>query len=110
VQVDGNRLPVLVDLEFGCTACAIIGGDASEPAISAASILAKTHRDAIMRHLEGCYPGYGFARHMGYPTPEHIAALGRLAPSPMHRRSFRAGPAPARSAAPHKPVESAPVP
>ena len=91
VQVDGNRLPALADLGLGCTACAIVRGDASEPAISAASILAKTHRDAIMRHLEGCYPGYGFARHMGYPTPDHRAALARLPPSPVHRRSFHAG-------------------
>jgi ribonuclease HII len=105
VQVDGNRLPLFADLGLGCTAEAIVGGDATESAISAASILAKTHRDAIMGQLEGCYPGYGFGRHMGYPTPEHVAALARYAPSPVHRRSFRAGP---RAAA--EPVESHPVP
>ncbi|HTY48997.1 MAG TPA: ribonuclease HII [Steroidobacteraceae bacterium] len=111
VQVDGNRLPVLADLGLRCTACAIVRGDASEPAISAASILAKTHRDALMRRLEDCYPGYGFARHMGYPTPDHLAALGRLPASPVHRRSFRAGVGTAaqpRSPAADKPVESAP--
>jgi ribonuclease HII len=87
--VDGNRLPVL-----GMGARAIVGGDASEPAIAAASILAKTHRDALMRLLDEQYPGYGFARHAGYPTPEHLAVLRRLGPCAAHRRSF----APVRSA------------
>jgi ribonuclease HII len=87
--VDGNRLPAL-----GMRARAIVGGDASEPAIAAASILAKTHRDALMRLLDERYPGYGFARHAGYPTREHLAVLRRLGPCAAHRRSF----APVRSA------------
>ena len=56
--------------------------------IAAASIVAKVHRDGLMRELDGAHPGYGFARHMGYSTPEHFAALARLGPSPIHRRSF----------------------
>jgi ribonuclease HII len=68
---------------------AIIGGDARCHAIAAASILAKTTRDAIMEAYEARYPGYGFARHKGYPTDAHRQALHRLGPSPIHRRSFR---------------------
>jgi ribonuclease HII len=82
--VDGNRLPK----DLPCPARAIIGGDASEAAISAASILAKTARDAIMRELDPIHPGYGFARHKGYPTPEHLGALERLGPCAAHRRGF----------------------
>ncbi|HEY6544879.1 MAG TPA: ribonuclease HII [Dokdonella sp.] len=82
--VDGNRLPKALP----CAARAVIGGDASEPAISAASILAKTERDRIMRELDQVHPGYGFARHKGYPTPEHFAALEQLGPCPIHRRGF----------------------
>lgn len=82
--VDGNRLPK----SLPCAARAIIGGDASEPAISAASILAKTERDRIMRAFDLLHPGYGFARHKGYPTPEHFAALEQLGPCPIHRRGF----------------------
>jgi ribonuclease HII len=82
--VDGNRLPP----DLPCHARAIVAGDASEPAISAASILAKTARDARMRELDGIYPGYGFARHKGYPTPQHLAALERLGPCPIHRMTF----------------------
>jgi len=67
---------------------AIIGGDASDGSIAAASIVAKVHRDAIMKHLDGRHPGYGFGQHMGYGTAHHLAALGRLGPSPVHRRSF----------------------
>jgi len=94
VQVDGNCLPCLEDLGLGCSAQAIVGGDASVPAISAASILAKTYRDALMQRLDGCYPGFDFATHKGYATPEHLAALAGREPSPLHRRSFR----PVRSA------------
>lgn len=83
VLVDGNRCPPLA-----CRVRAIVGGDREVPAISAASILAKTARDAVLVELEGRYPGYGFARHKGYPTREHIAALARLGPTPEHRRSF----------------------
>ena len=68
---------------------AIISGDKLEFPISAASILAKTFRDDLMRNLAEKYPGYGFERHMGYPTKEHIANLKRLGPCPIHRKSFR---------------------
>ena len=84
VLVDGNRLPP----GLPCRARAIVGGDAIEPAIMAASILAKTARDAVMRALEDVHPGYGFALHKGYSTPEHFAALRRLGPCAQHRRSF----------------------
>jgi ribonuclease HII len=67
---------------------ALVGGDALEPAISAASILAKTVRDAAMRAADARFPGYGFARHAGYGTAQHLAALESLGASPMHRRSF----------------------
>lgn len=88
VQVDGNRLPALADLPFVHSAEAIIDGDALVPAISAASILAKTTRDALMRELDQQYPGYGFARHKGYGTELHLQALRELGPSIIHRRSF----------------------
>ena len=88
VQVDGNRCPRLEDLELGCTYEAIIDGDAHVAAISAASILAKTCRDAMMQALDECYPGFELARHKGYGTPQHLQALRRRAPSPLHRRSF----------------------
>ena len=83
VLVDGNRLPAL-----SVAARAIVGGDALEPAISAASILAKTYRDRLMSSLDARYPGYGFARHFGYPTPEHLVLLKRRGPCELHRRSF----------------------
>lgn len=82
--IDGNRLPKTLR----CPARAVIGGDASEPAIGAASILAKTERDRLMREFDPVHPGYGFARHKGYPTPEHLAALERLGPCAIHRRGF----------------------
>lgn len=82
--IDGNQLPKVLP----CPARAIIGGDASEPAISAASILAKVARDQHMIDLDQHYPGYGFARHKGYPTADHRAALGALGPCSEHRRSF----------------------
>jgi ribonuclease HII len=82
--IDGNRLPK----SLPCSARAIVGGDASEAAISAASILAKTVRDRIMRELDPLHPGYGFAQHKGYSTPEHFAALERLGPCAIHRRGF----------------------
>jgi ribonuclease HII len=83
VLVDGNRLPAIA-----IAARAVVGGDATQPTISAASILAKTHRDALMQALHDQYPGYGFARHFGYPTPEHLARLKELGPCALHRRSF----------------------
>ena len=92
VQVDGNRAPALEDLP--CTVETVVRGDATVAAIGAASILAKTHRDALMRALERSHPGYGFARHKGYGTAAHLAALRRLGPSSEHRLSF----APVRAA------------
>ena len=82
--IDGNRVPV----GLPCSADAIVKGDAKEPAISAASILAKTYRDAQLLELDARYPQYGFARHMGYPTVAHLEALRLHGPSPVHRRSF----------------------
>jgi len=84
VRVDGNRAP---DVAFPVQT--IIGGDALDEAISAASIIAKTHRDAIMIELHHQYPDYGFDRHKGYCTQAHIEALDRLGPCPAHRQSFR---------------------
>jgi ribonuclease HII len=81
--IDGDRCP-----QVNCRTRAIIGGDRTEPAISAASILAKTTRDAQLIELDSTYPGYGFARHKGYSTPEHLAALQRLGPCAIHRRTF----------------------
>jgi len=66
----------------------IIKGDAKSQSIAAASILAKTARDAVMQQLDARYPGYGFARHKGYPVREHVAALRKLGAAPVHRRSF----------------------
>ncbi|MDY0021496.1 ribonuclease HII [Arenimonas caeni] len=82
--VDGNRLP----RDLPCPAQALVKGDAREPAIMAASILAKVARDEHMRALDQRFPGYGFALHKGYPTPEHLEALRRLGPCAEHRRSF----------------------
>jgi ribonuclease HII len=82
--IDGNHLPK----DLPCTGRAIVGGDALEPAISAASILAKVSRDRLMVAMEAQHPGYGFAVHKGYPTPAHLAALERLGPCIQHRRSF----------------------
>lgn len=82
--IDGNRVPA----GLPCSADAIVKGDAKEPAISAASILAKTYRDAQLLELDRLYPQYGFARHMGYPTAAHLEALQLHGPSPAHRRSF----------------------
>jgi ribonuclease HII len=65
-----------------------VHGDALDASIAAASILAKVHRDALMRRLDRSYRGYGFAQNMGYPTAAHLEALARLGPSPIHRRSF----------------------
>jgi ribonuclease HII len=83
VLVDGNRLP-----EWPYESRAIVKGDLIEPAISAASIIAKVTRDQEMVELDREYPGYGFASHKGYPTKTHLAALMRLGISRIHRRSF----------------------
>jgi ribonuclease HII len=83
VLVDARTIPGIAAPQTS-----IAGGDALDGSIAAASIVAKVHRDAIMRHLDGRYPGYGLGRHMGYCTDDHQAALRRLGPSPVHRRSF----------------------
>jgi ribonuclease HII len=88
IQIDGNQLPRLEDLNLGCSVETIIGGDASVAAISAASILAKTCRDAMMQDLDRHYPGFHLATHKGYGTPAHLEALRGKEPSPLHRRSF----------------------
>jgi ribonuclease HII len=88
VLIDGNRLPNLDGLGKALTARAIIGGDASEPAISAASILAKTARDSYMDHMDTIYPEYSFASHKGYATAAHQRLLALHGPCPLHRRSF----------------------
>jgi ribonuclease HII len=82
--IDGNQLPK----DLPCPARAIVDGDALEPAISAASILAKVSRDRLMVAMDERFPGYGFAAHKGYSTPGHLAALQRLGPCAEHRRSF----------------------
>jgi ribonuclease HII len=88
VFIDGNRCPCGDGLGFECLFEAVIRGDATVPSISAASILAKTTRDALMRELDGRYPGFSLSGHKGYPTASHVAALQALGPSPLHRRSF----------------------
>ena len=89
VLVDGLHCPAVA-----CRTRAVVRGDATVPSISAASILAKTVRDAIMARLHARHPDYGFDRHKGYPTAEHVEALRRLGPIEAHRRSF----APVRAA------------
>ncbi|WP_137718249.1 ribonuclease HII [Methylobacillus flagellatus] len=83
VQVDGNRCPTLA---LPCEA--VVKGDSKVMAIAAASILAKTARDADMLSLHAQYPEYNFARHKGYPTPEHLANLAKYGVSAVHRRSY----------------------
>ena len=83
VLVDGNKLP-----SWRFTAEAIVGGDGSVPCISAASIIAKVTRDREMKVLDEAYPGYGLAKHKGYPTAQHLDALRHLGVTPMHRKSF----------------------
>ena len=84
VLIDGNRCPE----GLPCPARAVVGGDASEAAIGAASILAKVARDQEMQRLDRLYPEYGFARHKGYPSKAHLEALDRHGPCIHHRRSF----------------------
>ncbi len=81
--VDGNKLP-----QLPCPATAIIKGDLTEPAISAASIIAKVARDKEMVAMESQYPGYGFAKHKGYPTKQHREAIKIWGVTPIHRKSF----------------------
>lgn len=84
ILVDGNCLPSALP----CPASAIIKGDLTEPAISAASILAKVARDRAMQELANRYPGYGLSKHKGYGTAEHSSALEQLGPCGCHRKSF----------------------
>jgi ribonuclease HII len=97
VLVDGNRIPVL-----NVPAEAIVKGDAKVTSIAAASILAKVHRDRLCDDLHARHPGYGFATHKGYPTPDHLQALQALGPCPDHRQSF----GPVRAAAASRAGES----
>jgi ribonuclease HII len=83
VLVDGNRCP-----RWDRPSVAIVAGDAKCRSIAAASIVAKVTRDRIMFDYSREHPGYGWERNKGYPTPEHVEALGRLGPTPLHRRSF----------------------
>ncbi len=83
ILVDGNRLP-----RWRYAAQAIIGGDALHPCISAASIIAKEHRDRLMRSYDAMHPGYGWASNKGYGSAAHLEALRRLGPTPLHRKSF----------------------
>jgi ribonuclease HII len=82
--VDGNMAP-----DLPCPVECVIDGDAIVPIVSAASIIAKVERDRMMSELCAQYPGYAFAKHKGYATPEHQEALARLGPCAIHRRSFR---------------------
>lgn len=90
--IDGNKVP-----DGDWPMHAVIGGDGLSPSIGAASIVAKVTRDRLMVEADRRWPGYGFARHSGYLTPEHKAALVRLGPCPIHRRRF----APVRAALAH---------
>jgi ribonuclease HII len=86
--IDGRDVPE----GLGCSAAAIIGGDARSLSIAAASIVAKVARDGLMTRLDRHFPEFGFARHTGYPTRAHKIALARHGPTPLHRRSFHAQP------------------
>lgn len=88
VRVDGNLTPAGRVTEWRWTARAIVGGDAIEPCISAASIIAKEHRDRIMRAHAADHPHYGWSTNMGYGAPEHLRGLAEHGPTPLHRRSF----------------------
>ncbi len=83
ILVDGNRLP-----RWRYSARAVVGGDALHPCISAASIVAKEHRDRVMVAAARDFPGFGWERNMGYGTPEHLTALRLHGPTPLHRSSF----------------------
>lgn len=88
--VDGNRFKTYVDEEFRpIPHTTIVKGDGKYMSIAAASILAKTHRDALMTELDRRYPGYGWASNMGYPTKAHRAAIASLGITPLHRKTFR---------------------
>lgn len=88
IEVDGNRLPDLRFQGVMVEGRAVVGGDGAVACIGAASILAKAWRDRFMRRMDQIYPDYGFARHKGYATREHRAAIARHGPCELHRRSF----------------------
>jgi ribonuclease HII len=94
--VDARRIPGLPMPQQG-----LVKGDARSLSIAAASVVAKTTRDALLLEAEARWPGYGFARHKGYGAPEHLAALARLGPCPIHRRSY----APVQAAGPIRPSQ-----
>jgi ribonuclease HII len=76
-------------IDWPCPQQAVIGGDARSLSIAAASVLAKVHRDRLLVELDAVYPGYGLARHKGYCTGEHLDAVARLGPTPLHRKSYQ---------------------
>jgi ribonuclease HII len=82
--VDGNKAP-----DIPCQCIPVVGGDATEPSISAASIVAKVTRDRYMHDMDSLYPGYGFKIHKGYPTKEHYNAIHKLGPCPIHRKTYK---------------------
>ena len=88
VLIDGHLTPHGRRPEWRWPARAIVGGDALEPCISAASIVAKEHRDRLMREHAKAHPHYGWATNVGYGTPEHLEALRRHGPTPLHRKGF----------------------
>lgn len=91
ILVDGNRFRPYLDpvLNMATPCTTVVKGDATYMSIAAASVLAKTHRDELMRQYALRYPGYGWEKNMGYPTKAHREAILRLGPTPIHRRSFR---------------------
>ena len=76
-------------IDWPCAQQAVVGGDARSLSIAAASVVAKVHRDRLLVELDAVYPGYGLARHKGYCSPEHLEALARLGPTPLHRKSYQ---------------------
>jgi ribonuclease HII len=76
-------------IDWTCPQQAVIRGDATSFSIAAASVLAKVHRDRLLVELDREFPGYGLARHKGYCSPEHLEALNRLGPTPLHRKSYQ---------------------
>lgn len=91
ILVDGNRFRPYLDpvLNMATPCTTVVKGDATYMSIAAASVLAKTHRDELMREYALRYPGYGWEKNMGYPTKAHREAICRLGPTPIHRRTFR---------------------
>lgn len=87
--IDGNRVPEFAAAGLACDVKSVVGGDATVATISAASILAKVHRDHLMCALDQQFPQYGFAAHKGYPTKKHLLQLNEYGPSPLHRYTFR---------------------